>query len=90
MTAEIPTADDVSIGVDVTDAAQPSPEHIVGLGVGFWGSKVLLSAVELGVFTELAREPLRWRCWPTGWVCTRVAPRFLGCAGFPRNAPADE
>jgi len=58
MTAEIPTADDVSIGVDVTDAAQPSPEHIVGLGVGFWGSKVLLSAVELGVFTELAREPL--------------------------------
>lgn len=28
------------------------------LGLGFWGSKALLSAVELGVFTELAKEPL--------------------------------
>lgn len=27
------------------------------LGLGFWGSKTLLSAVELGVFTELARGP---------------------------------
>lgn len=27
------------------------------LGFGFWGSKVLLSAVELGLFTELARGP---------------------------------
>lgn len=28
------------------------------LGLGFWGSKALLTAVELGVFTELARSPL--------------------------------
>jgi hypothetical protein len=28
------------------------------LGLGFWGSKTLLSAVELGVFTELAKGPL--------------------------------
>jgi hypothetical protein len=27
------------------------------LGMAFWGSKVLLSAVELGVFTELASGP---------------------------------
>lgn len=27
------------------------------LGLGFWGSKALLSAVELDVFTQLAREP---------------------------------
>ena len=27
-------------------------------GLGFWASKTLLSAVELGVFTELARGPL--------------------------------
>ena len=27
------------------------------LGFGFWGSKVLLSAVELGVFSELAKGP---------------------------------
>ena len=28
------------------------------LGTGFWGSKTLLSAIELGVFTELAKGPL--------------------------------
>src|SRR5262249_6058664 len=27
------------------------------LGLGFWGPKTLLSAVELGVFTELAKRP---------------------------------
>ncbi|MFZ0142244.1 MAG: methyltransferase dimerization domain-containing protein, partial [Aeromicrobium sp.] len=31
-----------------------SPEGILQLGLGFWASKTLLSAVELGVFTELA------------------------------------
>jgi hypothetical protein len=35
-----------------------SPAHLIQLGVGFWGPKTLLSAVELGVFTELARGPL--------------------------------
>ncbi len=28
------------------------------LGLGFWGSKTLLSAVEIGLFTELAKGPL--------------------------------
>ncbi|HKI69373.1 MAG TPA: methyltransferase, partial [Verrucomicrobiae bacterium] len=28
------------------------------LGLGFWGSKTLLSAVELGIFTELAKGPM--------------------------------
>jgi len=28
------------------------------LGLAFWGSKTLLSAVELGVFSELAHGPL--------------------------------
>ena len=32
-----------------------SPEKLLQLGLAFWGSKTLLSAVELGVFTELAR-----------------------------------
>ena len=36
----------------------PSPSHIMQLGMAFWGSKTLLSAVELEVFTELARQPL--------------------------------
>ncbi len=35
-----------------------TPDRIMQLGLGFWGSKALLSAVELGLFTELARKPL--------------------------------
>src|ERR1700761_6831359 len=37
---------------------KPSPERILQLGLGFWASKTLLSAVELGVFTELGKGPL--------------------------------
>jgi len=37
--------------------SEPTPERIMQLGLGFWGSKAFLSAVELGVFTELARGP---------------------------------
>lgn len=33
------------------------PDHIMQVGLGFWASKVLLSAVEMGVFTELANGP---------------------------------
>jgi hypothetical protein len=36
---------------------QVSPEHILQIGMGFWPSKVLLSAVELGLFTILAEGP---------------------------------
>jgi len=36
---------------------QPTPDHIMQVGLGFWASKTLLSAIELGVFTELARHP---------------------------------
>lgn len=36
---------------------QPTPENIMQIGLGFWASKTLLSAIELGVFTELAKEP---------------------------------
>jgi hypothetical protein len=35
----------------------PSPERIMQIGLGFWASKTLLSAVEMGVFTELAKKP---------------------------------
>ncbi|MGE0759990.1 MAG: methyltransferase, partial [Pirellulaceae bacterium] len=38
--------------------ANVSPDAIMQLGLGFWGSKTLLSAVELGLFTELADGPL--------------------------------
>ncbi len=35
-----------------------TPAGILQLATGFWASKVLLSAAELGVFTELAKGPL--------------------------------
>lgn len=34
-----------------------SPAHILEIGLGFFASKTLLSAVELGVFTHLAQSP---------------------------------
>jgi hypothetical protein len=33
------------------------PDHIMQIGLGFWASKTLLSAVEMQVFTELAKHP---------------------------------
>lgn len=39
-------------------AADVTPDAIMQLGFGYWGSRTLLSAVELGLFTELAKGPL--------------------------------
>jgi hypothetical protein len=36
---------------------QPTPDQILQVGLGFWASKVLLSAVEMELFTELAKHP---------------------------------
>ena len=36
---------------------EPTPDAILELTLAFWGSKTLLSAVELGLFTELAKGP---------------------------------
>ena len=38
--------------------AELDPSKIMQVGLGFWGSKCLLSAVELGLFTQLARQPM--------------------------------
>ncbi len=47
---------------DAPAAPAPSqaldPGHIMQLGMGFWPSKVVLSAVELGVFTHLAADAM--------------------------------
>jgi hypothetical protein len=40
--------------------AHVTPERIMQTGLAFWPSKTLLSAVEIGVFTELARGPERF------------------------------
>jgi hypothetical protein len=36
----------------------PTPDQIMQLGMGYWGSKTLLSAVEVGVFAALVPGPL--------------------------------
>jgi hypothetical protein len=38
----------------VTQMTTLSPDKILQLGSAFWGSKTLLSAIELGLFTQLA------------------------------------
>lgn len=41
----------------MTENANVGPGQILQVGLGFWASKTLLSAVEIGVFTELAKQP---------------------------------
>jgi hypothetical protein len=36
---------------------EPHADHILQVGLGFWASKVLLSAVEMELFTELSKHP---------------------------------
>jgi hypothetical protein len=51
-------------------AQEVTPDAIMQLGFGYWGSKTLLTAVELGLFTELARGPL---------TLDDVRARLAGC-----------
>jgi hypothetical protein len=37
--------------------SEARPDHILQVGLGFWASKTLLSAVEMELFTELAKHP---------------------------------
>jgi SAM-dependent methyltransferase len=37
---------------------EPDPSHIMQVGMGFWASKTVLSAVELGLFTHLGGDAL--------------------------------
>jgi precorrin-6B methylase 2 len=52
-------------------------DKIMEVGLGFWGSKTLLSAVELGVFTELASGPLG-----SGSLAERIGIQERGAADF--------
>jgi len=36
--------------------AAETPDRIIQVGLGFWSSKTLLSAIEMGLFTELGRK----------------------------------
>jgi SAM-dependent methyltransferase len=75
-----------------------TPDQILQLGLGFWGSKTLLSAVELGVFTELGKSPLtgeelaaRLNLHPRSWRDFFDALAALGMLerenGVYRNTP---
>ena len=37
--------------------SEPRPDYILEVGLGFWASKALLSAVEMELFTELSKHP---------------------------------
>jgi len=49
---------DGSFALEPDTAHAPDPEHILQIGMGFFASKTLLSAVELGLFTALSETPL--------------------------------
>ena len=44
--------------VQVEEAQKVDPSHIMQIGLGFWASKTLLTAVKLELFTKLAIRPL--------------------------------
>ena len=55
-----------------------TPDAIMQLAFGYWGSKTLLSAVEIGLFTELAKRPLSLEeCRSTFGLHERGARDFL-------------
>ncbi|MEM5310182.1 methyltransferase [Paraburkholderia sp. JHI869] len=55
--ADTPRMEPESSTPDDTQQREPTPERLLMLGMGFWASKTLLSAVELEVFTNLAKTP---------------------------------
>ena len=53
-------------------SAPLTPEKILQTGLAFWPAKTLLSAIEIGVFTELARGPEAFDALcGRGSACTR-------------------
>src|SRR5258705_5423419 len=43
--------------IEWSGMSEPRLDHIMQVGFGFWASKTLLSAVEMELFTELAKSP---------------------------------
>lgn len=48
---------DSTLTTEVSQQQQVSPTRIIETGMGFWASKVLLTAVNIGLFTRLGRGP---------------------------------
>ncbi|MBN8851651.1 MAG: methyltransferase [Sphingobacteriales bacterium 50-39] len=80
-----------------TDASL-DPSKIMQIGMGFWPSKVLLTAVRFGLFTQLGQRPLSGRevkeklglsCSPRhvfDWLDTLVSLGFLERKGLLQDA----
>jgi hypothetical protein len=65
----------------MTEIATQSPAKILQLGSAFWGSKTLLGAVELGLFTHLAQAPLKRIAMATvEKLCLLVMSRIIKAA----------
>jgi precorrin-6B methylase 2 len=47
--------------IQVQESKKVDPSHIMQVGMGFWASKALLTAVKLELFTRLAQRPLTAR-----------------------------
>jgi precorrin-6B methylase 2 len=77
---------------------QLNPSGIMQVGLGFWASKVLLTAVNAGLFTHLAKKPLslkeikalfNWHCMDrhaSDFLDTLVALKFLKREGIGETA----
>jgi precorrin-6B methylase 2 len=52
------TLKDTKEEVAQKESKKTSPSHILNVGLGFWASKTLLTAVKLELFTKLAFRPL--------------------------------
>jgi len=81
-----------------TTTQKLSPANIMQIGMGFWPSKVLLTAVNAGLFTRLAKKPLSlseikklfgWNCTDRhalDFLDTLVALKFLNREGMGNDA----
>ena len=77
---------------------QLNPSSIMQVGLGFWPSKVLLTAVNAGLFTNLAKQPLslkeikalfNWNCMDrhaSDFLDTLYALKFLKREGINESA----
>lgn len=44
--------------IEIEQEQEITPTNIIRIGTGFWSAKPLLTAIRLGLFTELAEGPL--------------------------------
>ena len=51
---------------------QITPEKIMQVGMGFWASKTLLSAVEMELLPNWPSIPKTWRPSRDDWACIHV------------------